>query len=106
MEITSLRNGLIAAQAQQATAKAAVPGSSASNTASSNTISSTNFLTFLVTQLKNQDPNHPKDPTQYVTQLVGVNSLEQLIDVNKQLTSLGGHVSATTTSTASPATGV
>ncbi len=54
------------------------------------TITSTDFLTLLVTQLKNQDPTQPSDPTQYVSQLVGVNSLEQLIDINQQLTSLGG----------------
>lgn len=59
------------------------------------TITSTDFLTLLVTQLKNQDPTQPSDPTQYVSQLVGVNSLEQLIDINKQLTSLGGSTSTT-----------
>lgn len=63
------------------------------------TITSTDFLTLLVTQLKNQDPTQPTDPTQYVSQLVGVNSLEQLIDVNKQLTSLGGSTTNTTSTT-------
>lgn len=54
------------------------------------TITANDFLTLLVTQLKNQDPTQPSDPTQYVSQLVGVNSLQQLIDINHQLTSLGG----------------
>lgn len=73
-------------------------GNSTSSTADGATITSTDFLTLLVTQLKNQDPTQPTDPTEYVSQLVGVNSLEQLIDINKQLTSLGGSTSTTTAS--------
>lgn len=72
--------------------------SSSSSTTDGATISSTDFLTLLVTQLKNQDPTQPTDPTEYVSQLVGVNSLEQLIDINKQLTSLGGSTSTTSAS--------
>jgi flagellar basal-body rod modification protein FlgD len=68
---------------------------SSSSTTGASTITSTDFLTLLVTQLKSQDPTQPTDPTEYVSQLVGVNSLEQLIDVNKQLTSLGGSTSNT-----------
>ena len=78
----------------------ATQAQSSSSTEDSSTISSSDFLTLLVTQLKNQDPTQPTDPSAYVQQLVGVNSLEQLIDVNKQLTSLGG-----TTFSASPKTG-
>ncbi|MEZ2345948.1 flagellar hook capping FlgD N-terminal domain-containing protein [Terriglobus sp. RCC_193] len=80
----------------------ATQGSGSSNSDSSTTdgttITSTDFLTLLVTQLKNQDPTQPSDPTEYVSQLVGVNSLQQLIDVNKQLTSLGGSTSTTSAS--------
>jgi flagellar basal-body rod modification protein FlgD len=64
------------------------------NDSGDTTITSTDFLTLLVTQLKNQDPTQPSDPTQYVSQLVGVNSLEQLIDINTQLTSMGGTTSS------------
>ena len=77
--------------------------SSATSTTDSSTITSADFLTLLVTQLKNQDPTQPTDPTAYVQQLVGVNSLEQLIDVNQQLTSLGGSITSSTT--AKPASG-
>lgn len=74
-------------------------GSSSGNTQIGNaTITSTDFLTLLVTQLKNQDPTQPTDPTQYVSQLVGVNSLEQLIDINQQLTSISKTATATDTS--------
>jgi len=44
------------------------------------------FMTLLVAQLKNQDPTNPMDPTQFVTQLVQFNSLEQLISINQDLT--------------------
>lgn len=67
-------------------------GGASGSTSSSSTITSSDFLTLLVTELKNQDPTQPTDPAQYVQQLVGVNSLEQLIDVNKQLSSLGGSI--------------
>jgi flagellar basal-body rod modification protein FlgD len=82
----------------RATAYASQTGAATSATDSS-TISSSDFLTLLVTQLKNQDPTQPSDPTAYVSQLVGVNSLQQLIDMNKQLTSLGGSTTGTSTST-------
>ena len=59
----------------------------------SSTITSSDFLVLLVTQLKNQDPTQPVDPAAYVQQLVGVNSLEQLIDMNKQLTTIGSSLS-------------
>lgn len=71
--------------------------SGSSGTSDNATITSNDFLTLLVTQLKNQDPTQPSDPTQYVSQLVGVNSLQQLIDINKQLTSLGGTTTTSTT---------
>jgi flagellar basal-body rod modification protein FlgD len=46
-------------------------------------------LTLLVSELKNQDPTQPTDPGAYVQQLVGVNSLQQLIEINKGVSSLG-----------------
>ena len=43
------------------------------------------FLRLLVTQVKNQDPLNPQDPTEFVSQLAQFSSLEQLLNVNKQL---------------------
>jgi len=51
------------------------------------TISSNDFLTLLVTEMKNQDPTAQTDPNEYVNQLVQVNSLEQLIEINQNLSS-------------------
>ena len=58
--------------------------SSSSDTSSSSaTISANDFLTLLVTEMKNQDPTADQDPNEYINQLVQVNSLEQLIDINQ-----------------------
>ena len=67
-------------------------GGASSNAASSNsaTIGANDFLTLLVTEMKNQDPTANNDPNQYINQLVQVNSLEQLISINQNLsTALG-----------------
>ena len=49
------------------------------------TITANDFLTLLVSELKNQDPTQPTDPTTYIQQLVGVNSLQQLIQINQSV---------------------
>lgn len=43
------------------------------------------FLQLLVTQIRNQDPLNPQDPTQFVTQLAQFSSLEQLLAMNDSL---------------------
>jgi flagellar basal-body rod modification protein FlgD len=47
------------------------------------------FLTLMITQLKNQDPMKPLDPSQYVGQLAQFSQVSGLSDMNKQLTALG-----------------
>ncbi len=68
-----------------ATASASDASGNAGSTASS--ISSNDFLTLLVTEMKNQDPTAQTDPNEYVNQLVQVNSLEQLIEINQNVSS-------------------
>lgn len=46
------------------------------------------FLKLLVTQLQKQDPMNPEDPTEFTSQLTQYSSLEQLINVNTNLSSL------------------
>jgi len=72
--------------------------SSTTNTSDPSTITSSDFLTLLVSELQNQDPTQPTDPNAYITQLVGVNSLQQLISINSGITSLDSAVTPSTTS--------
>ncbi|MGA3082589.1 MAG: flagellar hook capping FlgD N-terminal domain-containing protein [Terracidiphilus sp.] len=70
---------------------AAASGAGSSNSSDSAgsdsaTISANDFLTLLVTEMKNQDPTADTDPNEYINQLVNVNSLEQLISINQTLT--------------------
>jgi flagellar basal-body rod modification protein FlgD len=74
-------NKAAAAKPAAATAKDA----STSSTSDAGDITSTDFLTLLVTEMKNQDPTQPTDPNAYIQQLVGVNSLQQLISINQEL---------------------
>jgi len=46
------------------------------------------FLQLLVTQIRNQDPLNPQDPTEFVTQLAQFSSLEQLLQMGKSLESI------------------
>ncbi|MGB8259855.1 MAG: flagellar hook capping FlgD N-terminal domain-containing protein [Terracidiphilus sp.] len=67
-------------------------GGGGGNTNSNNSasISANDFLTLLVTEMQNQDPTAQTDPNEYINQLVAVNSLEQLISINQNLsTALG-----------------
>lgn len=85
---TRVATALAPQTTQQATAKAS--SSSSSSTTDNSTITSNDFLTLLVTELKNQDPTQPTDPNAYIQQLVGVNSLQQLIQINKGLNTFEG----------------
>lgn len=87
---------------RQATAKAADGGNVAGRTngtssAGSPEITSNDFLTLLVSELKNQDPTQPTDPNAYIQQLVGVNSLQQLIQINQGLAAIEPSGDATST---------
>ena len=62
-------------------------GANDSSSGNSATIAANDFLTLLVTEMKNQDPTAATDPNQYVNQLVQVNSLQQLISINETLQS-------------------
>ena len=104
------------ANGQVATGQANAPAatttsSSATGSGSSTTIGANDFLTLLVTEMQNQDPTAATDPNAYVNQLVSINSLEQLISINQNLSSALGTGSGSTpqsgvaTAGAAPGTG-
>jgi flagellar basal-body rod modification protein FlgD len=84
---TSLTPKSSAAKSASASAST-TPGSSAPAPGAGGQITSSDFLTLLVSELKNQDPTQPTDPNAYITQLVGVNSLQQLIQINQGIGTL------------------
>lgn len=84
-----IASALVPGTRAKATAKEATTnGDGTTNSTTDNSsITSNDFLTLLVNELKNQDPTQPTDPNAYISQLVGVNSLQQLIQINQGLTS-------------------
>ncbi len=85
-----------------ATGSTGSTSSTDSGDSSSSTISANDFLTLLVTEMQNQDPTADTDPNEYINQLVQVNSLEQLISINQNLsTALGDSGSSSSASTSS-----
>jgi flagellar basal-body rod modification protein FlgD len=76
-----------AAQAADTSATSGADSSSPSTAdTSSATITANDFLQLLVSELQNQDPTADTDPNEYINQLVQVNSLQQLISINQDLT--------------------
>ncbi|MGA8109796.1 MAG: flagellar hook capping FlgD N-terminal domain-containing protein, partial [Acidobacteriaceae bacterium] len=52
-----------------------------------------------------QDPTSQTDPNEYINQLVGVNSLEQLVDINQDLSGTASTTSGTGTGSTSAVSG-
>jgi flagellar basal-body rod modification protein FlgD len=92
--------------AQNASAPRAATNSSSSSSstgsASSTSLQST-FLNLLVTELQNQDPTSPVDPTAMVGQMVSLNQLDQLISINQTLGTMSGGTSTTASSNSAAA---
>jgi flagellar basal-body rod modification protein FlgD len=66
----------------------AVSGST-TNTSATGTLDKMAFLRLFTTQLKNQDPLNPMDSAQFTAQLAQFSAVEQLFNINSQLTKLG-----------------
>ncbi len=67
------------------TAAAAGGGALTKTLAGGSVMGKDDFLRLLVTQLQNQDPLNPQDPTEFTAQLAQFSSLEQLFSVNENL---------------------
>ena len=79
--------GMSAASTVPAAASTSATASSSSG--DSATITANDFLQLLVAEMKNQDPTSDQDPNEYINQLVQVNSLQQLISINQELSGVG-----------------
>ena len=89
----------VQATPKDSTATSTTSTTSTSSATDSSNITSNDFLTLLVSELKNQDPTQPTDPNQYITQLAQVNSLQQLISINQGIGTLDSAISGNTSST-------
>jgi len=85
MTAAQAQSGNIAAPMDSSTGGTDGTSSSSNSDTSTATISANDFMTLLVTEMRNQDPTANTDPNEYINQLVEVNSLEQLIDINQTL---------------------
>lgn len=71
-----------------AIAAASNGATAATGTAGSTAMGKEAFLTLLITQLQHQDPLNPADSTEFTAQLAQFSSLEQLNNVNENLSAL------------------
>lgn len=74
--------------ATQPASAAATTATSGSNALGSLAGNFTDFLSMLMTQLKNQDPTSPMDANKFTTELVQFSGVEQQINTNSSLTQL------------------
>ena len=90
-------------QAQASSTNSTSGSNGSSSTDSGNGLSAgdlqSTFINLLVTELQNQDPTQPVDPTQMVAQMVSLNQLDQLILVNQNLEALAGSTGTGTSGT-------
>ena len=85
MQATNIANQLAALQENRSLKSMASSNNGNTTGNDSASIGANDFLTLLVTEMKNQDPTANTDPNEYINQLVQVNSLEQLISINQTL---------------------
>ncbi len=69
------------------TVQSATGAATTATTGTKNVIGKDEFLKMLIAQLKNQDPLNPLDGTAFTAQLAQFSSLEQLQNINTQLSS-------------------
>jgi len=105
-QMASSANSVAGALAKPRATTTTTPATSTTSSSSSDaTITANDFLTLLVAEMKNQDPTQPTDPNEYITQMVDVNSLQQLVSINSGITSLDTAVGVTRPASSSVVTG-
>lgn len=71
-----------------ATNAASTAAAAATTTSSGSSLGKDDFMKLLIAEMKNQDPMNPMDGTQYAAQLAQFSSLEQLSNLNSNITSM------------------
>jgi flagellar basal-body rod modification protein FlgD len=75
--------------------------SQSSTTTSDNELSESSFMTLLATELQNQDPTNPMDPTEFVTQLVQLNELESTTAIQQSVSQIASSLTSQSSGTSS-----
>jgi flagellar basal-body rod modification protein FlgD len=73
--------------------------SQSSTTTSDNELSESSFMTLLATELQNQDPTNPMDPTEFVTQLVQLNELESTTAIQQSVSQIASSLTSQSSGT-------
>jgi flagellar basal-body rod modification protein FlgD len=68
----------------------AVAGGGTASTSTLNSVNSDTFLKLLVSQLENQNPDNPTDPTQFLSETASFEEVQQLTALSTDMTSLVG----------------
>jgi flagellar basal-body rod modification protein FlgD len=91
------------------TSASSTAGSTAATTTAANTEASVEqtFMSLLVAQIKNQNPLSPTDSVEFMSQLVQINQLEQILGIRDDLSVIYESMTAETTAgtTADDSTG-
>ena len=77
-----------------ASTTSAATTTSTSSSSSSLALGTTDFLKLLMTQLTNQNPLDPTDPTEFTSQLATYSGLEQQINMNTTLSTMSDNMSS------------
>ena len=75
-------------------ATSAATTTTAASSSSSLALGTTDFLKLLMTQLTNQNPLDPTDPTEFTSQLATYSGLEQQISTNQTLSTMSDTMSS------------
>jgi flagellar basal-body rod modification protein FlgD len=70
------------------TGDTAVAGGGSASTSSLNGVNANTFLNLLISQLENQDPDNPTDPTQFLSETADFEEVQQLNGLQTSMTSL------------------
>jgi flagellar basal-body rod modification protein FlgD len=75
-------------------ATTAATTTASTSSSSSLALGTTDFLKLLMTQLTNQNPLDPTDPTEFTSQLATYSGLEQQINMNTTLSTMSDNMSS------------
>ena len=77
------------------TSATSAAGAAAASSSSNDTLTQSDFLQLMVTQMQNQDPTSPADPSQFLGQLAQMSEVSSLANMQTSLSSLSSSLLST-----------